>query len=110
MIVVPCPACIGGSHEGHVEHWGKRPEGIIDGEFCYCSGDCAERAQENTDRMFVTPNQERESDYLLNVAHYANCEGEGCECAYTAWLEVEPPLPLRLRNQDRGQHNMSNLE
>jgi hypothetical protein len=29
--------------------------------------------------------------------HYASCDGSAeCECAYTAWLEAEPPLPPRL--------------
>lgn len=40
MIVRPCPACYFGEHEKHVTHWGRRPEGIIDGEYCYCTGDC----------------------------------------------------------------------
>lgn len=39
-----CGACLSGDHTRHVEHWGKRPEGVIDGDFCACAGDCAERA------------------------------------------------------------------
>lgn len=52
MIIADCPACMAGSHVGHVSHWGKRPEGVIDGEFCYCSGDCAERARAAFDEFF----------------------------------------------------------
>ena len=44
-VIADCPACQGGDHGNHVQHWGKRAEGVIDGEFCYCSGDCAERAE-----------------------------------------------------------------
>jgi hypothetical protein len=39
-------------------------------------------------------------EYPDGETHYANCEGgEACECAYTAWLEAEPPLPKRLRDR-----------
>lgn len=38
-----CPGCSTGDHDQHVQHWGVRPEGVIDGDFCYCAGDCAER-------------------------------------------------------------------
>lgn len=39
-----CPGCLSGDHTQHVEHWGKRPEGVIDADICLCSGDCSERA------------------------------------------------------------------
>jgi hypothetical protein len=50
-----CPSCSGGDHSGHVEHWGKRTEGVIDGDFCRCSGDCAERSEKRFDDMFRVP-------------------------------------------------------
>lgn len=40
-----CYSCATGDHSGHVEHWGKRAEGIIDGDFCRCIGDCSDRAE-----------------------------------------------------------------
>lgn len=40
-----CPGCIAGKHDRHVHHWGKRPDGVIDGDFCRCPGDCADRAR-----------------------------------------------------------------
>ena len=52
MMVCDCPGCMTGKHEQHVQHWGVRPEGVIDGEFCYCKGDCAERAQAAFDEFF----------------------------------------------------------
>jgi len=51
-MIADCPGCMAGNHERHVEHWGTRPEGIVDGEFCYCKGDCAERAQAAFDEFF----------------------------------------------------------
>ncbi len=47
-----CPSCVTGIHDGHVEHWGKRPEGVIDGDFCACTGDCAERAKAAFDKAW----------------------------------------------------------
>ena len=52
MMIADCPGCMAGDHDRHVEHWGVRPEGVIDGEFCYCKGDCAERAQAAFDKFF----------------------------------------------------------
>lgn len=52
MMIADCPGCMAGNHEQHVEHWGTRPEGVIDGEFCYCKGDCAERARTAFDEFF----------------------------------------------------------
>ena len=63
MIIVDCPGCVAGDHERHVEHWGVRPEGVIDGEFCYCEGDCAERAEDAFDRFF-----ENIADYISEDA------------------------------------------
>ena len=52
MIIVDCPGCMAGDHTEHVEHWGVRPEGVIDGEFCHCAGDCAERSRAAFDEFF----------------------------------------------------------
>lgn len=52
MMIADCPGCMAGNHEQHVEHWGTRPEGVIDGDFCYCKGDCAERARAAFDEFF----------------------------------------------------------
>ena len=41
-VYILCPGCQLGNHDEHVRHWGKRPEGIIDGEFCPCEGNCSE--------------------------------------------------------------------
>lgn len=43
MIIADCPGCQMGNHDDHVHHWGKRPPGVIDGEFCYCKGECVGR-------------------------------------------------------------------
>lgn len=39
-VFVHCPACQNGEHDGHIEHWRTAPEGIIDGSYCPCKGDC----------------------------------------------------------------------
>lgn len=51
-IIADCPPCQMGAHDRHIEHWGTCPEGIIDGEFCHCPGDCAERNKEVFDRLW----------------------------------------------------------
>lgn len=38
-----CPACIAGDHNGHDAAHGTR-KGLIGGNYCACTGDCAERA------------------------------------------------------------------
>lgn len=38
-----CPACMTGDHEGHNRDWNIKP-GLIGGEYCDCTGDCAERS------------------------------------------------------------------
>lgn len=71
-----CPGCLGGDHTRHVYHWGPRPEGIIDGDFCQCSGDCKERADRRYDEMFrpveavAPPNIDwiKVKDYLQGIA------------------------------------------
>lgn len=46
-----CPGCSSGDHDSHVAHWGVRPEGVIDGDFCVCSGDCAERHKTSLQKL-----------------------------------------------------------
>lgn len=50
-----CPACFSGDHDHHVEHWGVRPEGVIDGDFCHCTGDCAARSKANFEKWMGGP-------------------------------------------------------
>lgn len=52
MVIADCPACMLGDHSKHVETWGTRSFGIIDGEVCRCSGDCAERGKRFFDELF----------------------------------------------------------
>lgn len=51
-VIADCPGCVVGDHQQHVTQWGFRAEGIIDGEFCHCSGDCKTRSAENMARWF----------------------------------------------------------
>lgn len=63
-VFADCNACMFGDHSRHVEHWGKRPEGVIDGEFCHCTGDCAERSKAAFDRLWgaIFPTTARDND------------------------------------------------
>lgn len=47
-----CPGCMAGNHDRHVNHWGVRPEGVIDGDFCRCTGDCKERIEKMVQRTW----------------------------------------------------------
>lgn len=58
MMIADCPACMLGDHSKHVEAWGTRSFGIIDGESCRCPGDCAERGKEAFDRILKQMNPE----------------------------------------------------
>ena len=64
MIIVPCPSCSSGDHTGHVEHWGVRPEGVIDGEFCYCKGDCKPPEFDPIAEAFKRGYEEGQTDLL----------------------------------------------
>lgn len=91
-----CPGCLSGDHSQHVHHWGKRPEGVIDGDFCSCSGDCAERAQAELAALVGEPQRRaaveagsvrcRTCRHPIEVHGFAGClewEGDGaaqCDC------------------------------
>jgi len=64
------PACTSGDHDRHNPEWGIRP-GLIGGQYCACSGDCAERADAAAaewiarfDDARTNRITEREADYL----------------------------------------------
>lgn len=46
-----CPSCLTGTHDDHDPKWNIR-EGLIGGNYCGCTGDCAERAKAAFDSVW----------------------------------------------------------
>lgn len=66
-----CGSCLSGDHSGHVRDWNITP-GLIGGEYCACTGDCAERAKAMFDkwRALIGPPASHSTDQHAAVGPF----------------------------------------
>jgi hypothetical protein len=107
MIIIDCPACMVGEHSKHIEHWGTRPEGVIDGEFCHCTGDCKERLEARFQEManlfapVPPPHGANDAQVLSAVA--------GAEHRYTVDAEFHAKIEIVTRVLDLRFHQQTGM-